>query len=66
MRTSKLFLALIVAGLAAETAARAELPSLFGLGAKSQAMGGVGVIQGEPSATQVYSAHAALGYLRRV
>lgn len=58
--------ALLIGLLAAATSARAEMPSLFGLGPKSQAMGGVSVIEGESSPFQVYGAPAALGFLHHV
>jgi hypothetical protein len=46
--------------------AHAELASLFGIGPKNEAMGGVALIQGEANAYQVYSAPASLGFLHRV
>lgn len=46
--------------------ARAEMASLFGIGPKAQGMGGVALIQDEANPFQVYSAPAALGFLRKV
>lgn len=46
--------------------ARAEMASLFGIGQKSMAMGGTALNQGIYTPFQVYSAPAALGFLRRV
>lgn len=59
------FLGLLFALLSAAPA-HAELASLFGMGPKSQAMGGVALIQGEANPYQVYSAPASLGFLRRM
>lgn len=42
------------------------MASLFGIGQKSMAMGGAALNQGMYGPAQVYSAPAALGYLRRV
>lgn len=46
--------------------ARAEMASLFGVGQRSTAMGGTALNQGDYTPFQVYTAPAALGYLRRV
>lgn len=46
--------------------ARAEMASLFGIGQRSPAMGGTALIQGQYNPFQVYTAPAALGFLRRV
>ncbi|MGZ3651551.1 MAG: OmpP1/FadL family transporter [Bdellovibrionota bacterium] len=55
---------LLLLGLSAS--AHAELASLFGIGPKNQAMGGVSLIQGESNPFQVYTAPAALGFLHRM
>ena len=57
---------LLILAIFAGSPAHAELASLFGIGPKNEAMGGVSLIQGEESAYQVYSAPAALGFLHRV
>lgn len=46
--------------------AKAEMASLFGIGQRSPAMGGTALIQGQYNPFQVYTAPAALGFLRRV
>jgi long-subunit fatty acid transport protein len=61
VRSLCFLLALFSAGTA-----RAELASLFGIGPKNQAMGGVALIEGEPNPFQVYSAPASLGFLHRI
>ncbi len=52
--------------LAMASEARAEMASLFGIGQKSPAMGGTALNQGNYDPFQVYTAPAALGFLRRV
>lgn len=46
--------------------ARAEMGNIFGIGAYSQGMGSVSLVQGVPSPFQTYAAPAALGFLRNV
>ncbi len=46
--------------------ARGEMPSLFGIGQRSMAMGGAALNQGNYNPFHAYTAPAALGYLRRV
>ena len=65
MRFPTLPLCLAV-GLFTAAESRAEMASLFGIGPKSQAMGGVSLIQGESNPFQVYTAPAALGFLHRM
>lgn len=59
------FLALSVL-LLLSTPAFAEMSSLFGSSPRTMGMGSVSLFQGEPSPYQVYSAPAALGFIRGV
>jgi|GEM_PF-4514053 len=59
-------LVLVSLSIMITTEARAEMASLFGVGQRSMAMGGTALNQGDYTPFQVYTAPAALGYLRRV
>jgi long-chain fatty acid transport protein len=65
-RSPILFLAFALVGALFPAAARAELGSLFGINPRTMGMGAVSLVQGEASPYQVFSAPAALGYLRSV
>jgi long-chain fatty acid transport protein len=62
----KTLAAVLLLTLSAPFSAKAEMPSLFGIGHRSMSMGGAALNQGQYSSYQVYTAPAALGYLRRV
>jgi Outer membrane protein transport protein (OMPP1/FadL/TodX) len=60
------FAFLALAGIVLPGAARAEMASLFGIGPVSSSMGGTALQEGHSNPYQVYSAPAALGFLRTV